>query len=245
MNRYKIFKYELKRLLINKVFAVLLVITAFYSWQVLDREIVMGVAYTAPFSQWSYGAFLGNILPLLSITLLFFVTYLFSQKEKMVGTITSATPADPVKYGLTKWAAVLVGYVLIAVVVIGISMVFYSRTFEFWDFGSFVVPLALTLIPSLLLTFGLGTTLGRINPNLLYVLMMLILLSGRIGLPYGLDVFSGTFFSEYPLTLPIGELGEPAFVVPASVMLGRTFVSLIGISLIVKSVLDFRRQSAV
>ena len=67
MNRYKIFKYELKRLLVNKVFAVLLVITAFYSWQVLDREIVMGVAYTAPFSQWSYGAFLGNILPLLSI----------------------------------------------------------------------------------------------------------------------------------------------------------------------------------
>ena len=134
MNRYKIFKYELKRILVNKVFAVLLVITAFYSWQILDREIVMGVAYTAPFSQWSYGAFLGNILPLLSITLLFFVTYLFSQKEKMVGTITSATPADPVKYGLTKWSAILVGYVLIAAVVIGISMVFYSRTFEFWDF---------------------------------------------------------------------------------------------------------------
>ncbi|NLJ86477.1 MAG: hypothetical protein GX322_08550, partial [Firmicutes bacterium] len=46
----KLFGYELRRLLFNKFFIGLLVITGLYSYQILSGDIIVGVANTAPFS---------------------------------------------------------------------------------------------------------------------------------------------------------------------------------------------------
>ncbi|WP_460277904.1 hypothetical protein [Clostridium sp. CTA-5] len=62
-----LFKYELKRLLLNKFFLGILIISALYSHQVMCGDIILGVANTAPFSGWSYGVYLGKILPILLI----------------------------------------------------------------------------------------------------------------------------------------------------------------------------------
>ena len=54
----RIYLYELKRLLWNKFFIGLLLVTLFYGGQVLQNETLLGVADTAPFSPWSFGAYL-------------------------------------------------------------------------------------------------------------------------------------------------------------------------------------------
>ena len=46
---FKIYYYELRRLLVNKFFLCLLLITAFYSYQTMSGEIILGIADTAPF----------------------------------------------------------------------------------------------------------------------------------------------------------------------------------------------------
>ena len=60
-----IYLYEMKRVLCNKLFAAMLLITCAYSYVVLNNTIVLGVAYTAPFSQWSFGAYIGSVAMLL------------------------------------------------------------------------------------------------------------------------------------------------------------------------------------
>ena len=72
---HKIFHYELKRLLWNKFFFGLLVVTLFYAYQVFTGEIILGVAHTAPFSPWSFGCYLSRLLPLLWVGELFFLSF--------------------------------------------------------------------------------------------------------------------------------------------------------------------------
>lgn len=68
----KIFRYELRRLLLNKFFFGFLLVLLFYCWQVLSTETVQGVSYTAPFSPWSFGCYLARVSPLICLGELFF-----------------------------------------------------------------------------------------------------------------------------------------------------------------------------
>ena len=52
----KIFSYELKRLLGSKLTIGFLVVIGAYSYLVMQGEVVFGVANTAPFSPWGFGA---------------------------------------------------------------------------------------------------------------------------------------------------------------------------------------------
>ena len=63
----KIFRYECKRLLWNKFFFGLLLVSLFYGWQVLSGVTILGVSHTAPFSPWSFGDYLCRMVPLLWI----------------------------------------------------------------------------------------------------------------------------------------------------------------------------------
>ena len=78
----KIFGYECKRLLCNKFFFGLVLVTLFYGWQVLNRATILGVSHTAPFSPWSFGDYLCRMLPLLWVGALFFLTFFTSKAEK-------------------------------------------------------------------------------------------------------------------------------------------------------------------
>ena len=79
----KVFYYECKRLLWNKFFFGLLLVLLFFGWQVLDRVTILGVSHTAPFSPWSFGDYLGRLLPLLWIGALFFLTFFISAKATL------------------------------------------------------------------------------------------------------------------------------------------------------------------
>jgi hypothetical protein len=224
-------KYELKRLILNKFFFALLAVTVLYSYQILSGDIIVGIAYTAPYSGWSYGMYLADVLPLLLITLLFFITFLYSNQEKRVKQLTLATPVSPLKYAVVKCSAMAIGYFVISLSVIALSMIFYGVIFEFYGFTAFLVPMLITLIPSMLFIFGVGLLAGSVQSNLLYVLMLFVLLIGYIPLPPFADLYGGHLFSTYPLKLPVGLDGEPLFSLPVSFLLGRIFYSVTGVIL--------------
>ena len=91
----KIFKYECKRLLWNKFFFGLLLVLLFYGYQVLRSVTILGVSHTAPFSAWSFGDYLGRMLPLLWIGALFFLTFFTSPRARRAAVLTDAAPAPP------------------------------------------------------------------------------------------------------------------------------------------------------
>jgi len=225
----KILLYELKRLLLNKFFFILTVISALYGYLILSGDIIAGVAYTAPFSPWSYGFYLARVLPLLLITTLFFITFLYSAQEKSVKQLTFATPVNLFKYCLVKCSAIAAGFLLISLFVILISLVFYAKVFRFFNFGNFIIPILITLIPAFLFIFGIGLLAGSIQSNILYVLMIAVLLLGFFNLPHFFDLYGNNLFGEYPLTLPVGTDGEPVFTLPVSFLAGKFFFSLAGI----------------
>lgn len=68
----KIYQYELRRILRSKFFWGLLAVCLFFGWNILQTSTIKGVAHTAPFSPWSFGAYMARIMPLLGVALLFF-----------------------------------------------------------------------------------------------------------------------------------------------------------------------------
>jgi len=241
----KILVYELKRLLLNKFFFTLTVISGLYGYIILSSDIIVGVAYTAPFSPWSYGMYLARVLPLLLITLLFFITFLYSEQEKGVKQLTFATPVNLSRYCLVKCSAIAAGFLLISLFVVLISLVFYARVFRFFGFDAFVIPILITLIPGFLFIFGAGLLTGSVRSNVLYVLMIAVLLLGFFQLPHFFDIYGGNLFGAYPLALPVGTDGEPAFSLPVSFIAGKVFFSLAGIMLAYLGIKRYRNVSGI
>ncbi|WP_432401561.1 hypothetical protein [Wukongibacter sp. M2B1] len=232
----KLFKYEIHRILCNKFFAGLLVITFLYSYQVMAGEIVLGTANTAPFSEWSFGMYLSRMLPILLIALLFFISFLYSRQEQEVRRITDTTPMDQKQLGLLRCGAMVVGFICISVVSVCVGLCFYAVNFRYTDFSHFLLPALLTLIPAMLFVLGVGIILGKIHPALIYALMPLVFLLGYLSVPNALDLLGSSFFQKMPLSLPIGTGGEPAFMVPFSVWIGKTVYAVIGLFLIILGV---------
>ena len=233
---YRIFWYELKRLMFNRLFLALLIITGLYSYMTLNREIILGIAFTAPFSPWSFSAYLATIMPLLMITLLFFITFFYSNNEKQVRQITFATPVEPFKFGLVKCLSIAASFLAMSLFVIALGIVFFVILFRFYYFWGFIMPIAITLIPCFLFILGAGLLLGNFQHNILYILMIAVLLLGFlpnfVSLPVFLDMYGSNFFNTYPLTLPVGPDGEAAFTLPVSFILGRVFFCTVGVLMV-------------
>ena len=94
----KIFCCECRRLLCNKFFIGLLAVLLFYAGQVFYAVALPGVAHTAPFSPWSFGAYLGRLLPLVWVGALFFLTFFTSARERRAAVLTAATPAEAAEH---------------------------------------------------------------------------------------------------------------------------------------------------
>lgn len=225
----KLFWYELKRLHANQFFLGSLFLIAFFSWQVLSGEIILGIAQTAPFSPWSFGYYLSRILPLLLIVLLFSIAFFSSEQERQVQAITLATPVNQGRYLLIRCGAMIVGYLLLSFFTIVMSLVFNASLFQYTSFGDFIVPAVFTLFPVMLFTLGIGLVAGEIHPALIYVMMIVMLLLGFLPLPYWADLMGGSFFAGYP-----SELGvlDPSFGIPADILASRCIFSLLGIALV-------------
>lgn len=100
----KIFRCECRRLLCNKFFIGLLAVLLFYAGQVFYAVALPGVAHTAPFSPWSFGAYLGRLLPLVWVGALFFLTFFTSARERRRRCSPPPPPPTP---GGTPWPAAL------------------------------------------------------------------------------------------------------------------------------------------
>ncbi len=210
----KIFRYECKRLLLNKFFAGLALVLLGYGAMVLESATILGVSHTAPFSPWSFGDYLSRMLPLLWIGALFFLTFFTSGRARRVMALTDAAPMDARRYALVRCAAALTGTALLALCCLLEAAVFYGRYFGWYDWGSLLLPAAVTLVPALVFALGSGSLLARIRPWLLYPWMLLPFAAAALPLPEALKLWNGRFFADYPLSL---EALDPAFALPASV----------------------------
>ena len=185
----KIFRCECRRLLCNKFFIGLLAVLLFYAGQVFYAVALPGVAHTAPFSPWSFGAYLGRLLPLVWVGALFFLTFFTSARERR--------------------AAVA----LLCLAALALAALLYARLFGWTDWGSLALPALVILAPPLVFALGSGWLLGRLRPWLLYVWMLLPFALAALPLPEALGLWNGGLCTSYPLTL--GML-DPAFSLPAA-----------------------------
>lgn len=225
----KIFRYECRRLLWNKFFGGLLLVLLFYGWQMLSRVTILGVSHTAPFSPWSFGDFLSRMVPLLWIGSLFFLTFFTSGKARRAAVLTDAAPMEPRRYALARCGAALAGTALLALAALAEAAVFYGWYFGWYGWIELIAPALVTLLPPPAFALGSGWLLGRVRPWLLYVWMPLPLALALLPLPEALELWNGSFFTQYPLTL--GTL-DPAFSLPAAVLLVQCALLAAGIVLL-------------
>ena len=238
----KIFKYELQRLIFSKFFIGLLIINGIYAWFILSIDIIAGVACTAPFSQWSFSAYLAKTMPVSILTILFLLTFYYSKNEKQVEVLTTATPVNPVHYTLVRNFAVVICFLIIYLLIIGLSMIFYVLFFDFKNFASFILPAILVLLPCFAFAVGIGNLAGRIHPGLLYALMLVTLIIGFAGITGTFDFFGGGYFSSYPMSLPVGLDGEPAFTVSIGFIVARIVYFIFGVILMIINTRFIRRK---
>ena len=226
----KIFGYELRRALWNKGFFGLALVTLWYAWQLLNGTIILGVANTAPFSPWSFGAYVARLLPLLSIMLLFLLWNISAEKTRGLELLANATPMKPGAYLLIKCAAAVAAWLLLALLAVLLGLGFLGTLFgAAVDCGSLLPPIALTLAPPLLFFLGLGLLAGRVRPWLLFILMAAALGAGYLPLSPAADLYGASLFMDYPLSL--GVL-DPTFSVPPAVIVGKIVYLTIGVILL-------------
>ena len=225
-----IYLYEMKRVLCNKLFAAMLLITCAYSYVVLNNTIVLGVAYTAPFSQWSFGAYIGSVAMLLMAAMLFFMAGMFSKKERMTQIVTLATPVNTVAYTLTKCAACVSACLILCLVCAGMGMAYMGSIFGFYRFYDFIYPFLLVIVPAAVFFAGLGLCAGRIRGGLVYAARAVCLVF-MLPMPQVLDLYGTTYFTQYPIGLDAGAAGEPAFAVTSAFLLGRILFTAAGLAL--------------
>lgn len=226
----KIFRYELKRLICNQFFIGILAVLLFYGWQVLSEETIQGVAHTAPFSPWSFGNYLSRMIPLLWVGALFFLTFFTSAAERRTAVLTAVTPVKPLGYALARYAAALVGTILLIVAVLILAAVFYGRYFGWYRWGSLLLPTLVTVLPTLLFALGSGWLLGRLRPWLIYAWMLFPFLMAAFPLPQALSVWNGSLFATYPVSL--GVL-DPEFSLPSGVWCTQFVTLLLGVILLI------------
>ncbi len=224
----KIFHYELRRLLLNKLSVCIFLVCLWYGWLTLTGTTIQGIAHTTPFSPWSFGDYLARVLPVVCLGEFFFLTFFTSTQEQKAAVIIRATAADFRKYAAVRCGAVCLGTLGICLGVIGLGFSFYTYFFGWTDFGSLVLPALLVLGPSVIFCLGFGWMLGSIHPMLVYGAMVIPFLLSRAPLPWPADFSLGSFFAGYPLNL---DVPDPAFIVPVPVLFGRLAYLFIGILL--------------
>ena len=227
----KIYQYELRRILRSKFFWGLLAVCLFFGWNILQTSTIRGVAHTAPFSPWSFGAYMARILPLLGVALLFFQWNQCNEKSRQFGRLTDVEQG---KYLLVKCAAAVTAWLLLALILTALGLGFLAIMFgRNVPVGMLLLTAAITLLPALLFLAGMGLLAGRIHSGLLFGLMALALGAGFIPLPMNIDLYGYSFFTEYPLTM---ELLDPAFSMPGGMIVSRVIFLLAGIGFLVFAV---------
>ena len=238
----KVFLYELKRVLLNRVFLVLLVVNGIYAWFVLSTDIVVGVAYTAPFSVWSFCVYSGKVILFEIITTLLMLSGYYGKKQKQVEILISATPITPIKQLLIRSGVLAVCFFVLYVLAVILADVFYIRLFKYNNFGRFFLPALLIAVPCFVCSVGLGHLLGRLHRGLIYLLIVAAFVAGG-SITKVFDFFGAGYFQTYPLTLIVNNDGEPDFYLSPVWLTMRLLYLLVGILLLAFISITAERKS--
>lgn len=171
----KIFKYELKVILLKPYVLAMSIITLLYGWFLLSTEMILGVSDTAPFSGWTFGKYMGDITLLTMLVSLFLIASVYSSRQKRVGILADVTGFSVRKRMMIK-SLIIGGYFLVMnLLLLVMGCVFLSVYFGKLYLGTYLLEYFVIGIPALVLVLGVGNLLGRINPALVFVLMGVIL----------------------------------------------------------------------
>ncbi len=225
----RLFRYELKRLIGNKIFIALLIIIVVYSITVLTGETILGAAGTAPYSGWSFGAFLSAVMPMAMLTVLLSLSGYYSKKEKRAEILLSATPMKSSGLTLIRAGAITVCFVIICAVIFSAAVWFYISAFG--RFADFALPSALVILPCYLIVLGIGLNIGRLRPAALYAFIPLLFAVSSLNLGC-FDFFGGGYFTSYPFTLSVDASGEPPFAVGNMFIAARFVYAAVGTALL-------------
>ena len=179
----KIFYYELRRLLGNRFTVGLLLVALLYGYWTMRGEILLGIANTAPFSPWSFGAYLAEMMPLLLVALLCFLSILTSDTGKRVEVLIAATPLSQAVHCRIRYTAVTVAFLVVTAVPVMYAVGFYGIIFGAIDWSTLLLPLVITVFPPFLLVMGTGLWLGRVHHRLLMALVAVVLLLAVVPVP--------------------------------------------------------------
>ena len=221
---HKIFGYELRRLLWNRLFFGVLLVSLGYGWLTLTGSVIRGAAHTAPFSPWSFGYYLSQVLPLICLGELFFLAFFFSKEERLLQPLTQATPVKQRRYMALRCGAVLTAVSILCLCIAALALGFYVSLFGWINYEELIWPALLVLVPPVTFCLGAGLMLSRFHHALLYPLMAAVFLLSALPLPASVSFSLSGFFSQFPLTL--GVL-DPVFYVP-----GGLAASKIGLTLL-------------
>lgn len=241
---FKAYKYECKHYLMDKVFLILAVITVFYCRFILTSEIILGIANTAPFSPWSFGSYMGMLLPFACACLLSLFAITYSRDQRLAEQITAATPMSRFKRMIQRLSAIYTGFVLLVLLALLLAVWFYFSVFGSAELLQLLAPLAYSVLPALLVVTGFAMQLGRFGNGGIYVLLVLLLLygffAGDASLPLPLDLFGSSFFRHSPQI--INGL-DPDFSIPISALMSRLVLSAVGVGCILLSESGWKTHS--
>lgn len=222
----KIFYYELKRTLNDKLFWLIFGITSIYACQIFVTDILEGISYTAPFSSWSYGFFLSKIVPFICIACFLRVSKNYGKKETENVRLIYTKNKYTKNYMNVKLCANLTAMIIILICLVLLSFIFYASIFHFFKFGDYISIILFTTIPPLIFTLGISYVLFRINPRIAVIAMCSFFFLEILGIEEKIDIFGGIFFKQTPLLFE----QTPEFFFSKSFL--QTRIILLGIGLI-------------
>lgn len=240
----KIAGYELRRIMRNWLFLGMLAVNGIYGWYVLTMDIITGIAYSAPFSVWSYLAYLGKTMPLALITVLLMLAGYYGDRQKKVETLLFAAPILPAQHMMIRTAVLFMCFMANCIVTVSMAFIFYICFFRYWQFASFLLPSVLLILPCFAVGIGAGHLLGRLHPAAVYAWMLVLFLAVPGMATSAFDFFGAGFFSDYPLALPVGQDGEPGFVMSTGWILARVLYFAIGLGMLFLSAYLSGRKAA-
>lgn len=227
MNR--VFLYELHRQTGNRFFVGIMAGCILFAWMVMRTLVIRGIADTAPFSAWSFGYYMAQILPLMIIALLFGIWNVFSPVAQSIGVLTAATPVDERIYELIKCGAALISWLIILLCTVLTGLIFLMSIFgNVLPAGEIFLSCVLVVLPAVLFFFGAGMLAGRLKKWQSIIVITLAVIASFLPIPKYAALFGADFFIHYPLMF---DNLDPVFSLPLSMIISKVMYSAAGILL--------------
>lgn len=229
MNKRKLFAYEWRRIFFSKPFFLMAGLIVAVSILELKNSVLYGALDTAPFSEWTFLAYLTGLIPYICAAMLFFVSRLTAARTLSVEAIASATPMPARTRYCIKLAAVLLCYLLLAALLTAMYHAYTALTFG--ARGTRIGLAALLLLPPALLCLGVGAWLGRAHTNLVYVMVALLFFISfiRFTPPMPVDIIGKSILETADASMLAN--GVIPFSLPSGYLPSRLGMGVVGVAL--------------